>query len=120
MFDFIIINFFINLLILTFIFWIIVIVGEKFLHKEKNKVNREIYECGFLNINKLTIVPNFAFLIIAILLIIYDLEFFFLIPLSFNMVYLWNIHFFIINTIYFGIIISFIFDWQSISLNWFS
>ena len=77
MFDFIIINFFINLLILTFIFWIIVIIGEKFLHKEKNRVNKEVYECGFLNINKLTIVPNFAFLIIAILLIIYDLEFFF-------------------------------------------
>ena len=110
MFDFIIINFFINLLVLTFIFWIIVLVGEKFLHKEKNRINREIYECGFLNINKLTIVPNFAFLIIAILLITYDLEFFFLIPLSFNTNNLLNIHFFIINTIYFGIIISFIFD----------
>ena len=83
---------------------------EKFLHKEKNRVNKEIYECGFLNINKLTIVPNFAFLIIAVLLIVYDLEFFFLVPLSFNMSNLVNAHFYIINTLYFGIVVSFIFD----------
>ena len=64
------------------------LVGEKFLYKSDSITSEEIFECGFLNINSLKIKPNYQFLIIAILLIIYDLEFFFFIPLFFNLSYI--------------------------------
>jgi len=119
MFDIVIINFFYNLVILTLIFWAIVLVGEKFLHKKKSISSKEIYECGFLNVNKLKITPNYNFIIISILLIIYDIEFFFFIPLFFNFYYIYWYHYIYILILYYLIIVSFIFDWQAISLNWF-
>jgi NADH:ubiquinone oxidoreductase subunit 3 (subunit A) len=58
--------------------------GELLLTKNISNDNFEVFECGFLNINLLKIKPNYFFIIFAILLIIYDIEFFLFIPLFFN------------------------------------
>lgn len=119
MFDSILIFIFINIAILTIIFWVIMIIGEKFLYKNITISDREVFECGFLSINNLKIKPNYNFIIIAILLIIYDLEFFFFIPLFFNLNFINYYYFLILLIIYVFLILSFLFDWQNISLNWF-
>ena len=119
MFDSIIIIFFVNLFILTLIFWIVSICGEKFLKKKYNISNNEVFECGFLNINKLRILPNTYYFIFIILLIIYDIEFFLFIPLFFNINYINMYYIIIILTLFVLLLISFIFDWQHISVNWF-
>ena len=119
MFDSAIIFIFVNISILTVIFWIIMLIGEKFLYRNTTISDKETFECGFLSISNLKIKPGNNFLIIALLLIVYDLEFFFFIPLFFNLIYITLAHIWIFICIYLLIIVSFIFDWQNISLNWF-
>ena len=83
MFDSIILLIFINIGLLTLIFWLVMVGGEKFLYKKQNNSSREVFECGFLSVNQLKIKPNYYFLITAVLLIIYDIEFFFFIQVFF-------------------------------------
>ena len=86
------------------------IVGEKFLYKNDGISSKETFECGFLSINNLKVKPNSSFLVIALLLIIYDLEFFFFAPIFFNICWITYQHLIIILLVYLLIIISFIFD----------
>lgn len=48
------------------------------------KSGENVYECGFSSTHALRVTLNFGFFIIALLLILYDIEFFFLIPMYFN------------------------------------
>ena len=48
------------------------------------RATTEIFECGFLSTHSLNLSFNFNFLITATLLILYDVEFLFLLPVLFN------------------------------------
>ena len=91
--------------------------GQKFLYITNSDDEKEVFECGFLSVNKLKIKPNYHFVIIALLLLIYDLEFFFFIPLFFNINYINYYQLFTFVLIYVIVVWSFIIDWQSIALN---
>jgi len=110
---------FLNISILTIIFWGIMVGGQKFLFITNSNDEKEVFECGFLSINKLKIKPNYHFVIVVILLLIYDIEFFFFIPIFFNISFFNWYYFAIIIVLYLIITWSFIIDWQSIALNWF-
>lgn len=107
-----------NIFILTLIFWLLSFLGTKFFKKKYYRAATEIFECGFLSTHDLNLTFNYNFLITATLLILYDVEFFFLLPILFNynLVNFYSIlafSFFII-----AIIISFIYDWEMVTLDW--
>ena len=77
-----------NIFVVTFLFWAISTGGKLSFKLRKWKNNLELFECGFLSSIKYNIHFNFNFIIIVWLLIIYDVEFFFVIPYLFNWTYM--------------------------------
>lgn len=59
-------------------------IGDKYFKNKFYKASKEVYECGFLSTHKLKVMFNLSFFLIACLLILYDVEFLFLIPFYFN------------------------------------
>ena len=66
------------------IFWLLSWAGDRFYKYKAYKSSENIYECGFSSTHSLRVTLNFGFFIVALLLILYDIEFFFLIPMYFN------------------------------------
>ena len=92
-------------------------MGDKFFKNKFYKASTEVYECGFLSTHKLKVLFNFSFFLIACLLILYDVEFFFLIPFYFNFDDATTINIFIYWAFLIFIIISFIIDWEAVVLS---
>lgn len=118
MFDLSLFFLFQNIIILMLIFWLLSWLGDKFYKVKLHKSSDNVYECGFTSMHALRVSINFGFFIIALLLILYDIEFLFLIPLYFNLTSL-NICSVIIYWVFLTFItLSFLIDWESISLKW--
>ena len=66
------------------LFWLLSWVGDRFYKTKNYKAADNIYECGFTSTHSLRVSINFSFFLVALLLILYDIEFFFLIPIFFN------------------------------------
>lgn len=107
-----------NIFLLTLLFWLLSFLGTKFFKKKTYRGGTELFECGFLATHSLNLSFNFNFLITATLLILYDVEFFFLLPVLFNYnlitlsvlgAYLFFFAF---------IILSFVYDWEMVTLDW--
>lgn len=107
-----------NIVLLMLLFWLLSWLGDKFYKIKIHKSSDNIYECGFTSVHALRVSINFGFFIIALLLILYDIEFLFLIPVYFNftslqfsaLIIYWIFLLFIIGT--------FLLDWESITLKW--
>lgn len=85
MFDISLYFIFQNIFILMMLFWLLSWLGDRFYKTKDYKAADNVYECGFTSTHALRVSINFAFFIVALLLILYDIEFFFLIPIFFNM-----------------------------------
>jgi len=110
--------FLIHTSIFASIFWFLSIIGEYFFTKKVTSSKRQFYECGFKLINDISAQINFNFILFAVFLIIYDVEFIFIIPLIFNMIYLGPTSLFVVIYFFLFFIFSFIYDWQLKALNW--
>lgn len=120
MFDIGIVFIFQNIFILMMVFWLLSWLGDKFYKNKDYKASEAIYECGFSSTHSLRVSVNFGFFIIASLLILYDIEFFFLIPAFFN-IHLVNALAFWSLWAFIGFVtVSFAIDWETISLKWLS
>lgn len=118
MLDFGVFFFLQNILIITLLFWGLSFVGQKFFKRKDYKPATEVFECGFFTTHKLNLTFNYNFFLIATLLILYDVEFFFLLPFLFNLggaSVLASMCFVIFVVL---VVVSFIYDWEAISLNW--
>ena len=120
MFDLGIIFIFENIFILMLLFWFLSWIGDKFYKAKYYIPTTEIYECGFLSTHGIRIQLNNSFILVAWLLILYDIEFFFLIPFLFNLTSVSIISLLIFWFFWLVILLSFIFDWFSPSLRWIS
>lgn len=118
MFDLSLFFLFQNIIILMLIFWLLSWLGDRFYKLKNHKASENVYECGFTSTHALRVSINFGFFIIALLLILYDIEFLFLIPVYFNI----NILNILASIIYWIFILfvsaSFLLDWESLSLKW--
>lgn len=66
------------------VFWLLSWLGDRFYKYKFYKSGESVYECGFNSTHPLRVTINFGFFIVAMLLVLYDIEFFFLIPMYFN------------------------------------
>lgn len=100
------------------LFWLLSWLGDRFYKQKMYKSSENIYECGFNSTHSLRVTLNFGFFIIALLLILYDIEFFFLIPMYFNF-YSYNSISIIIYWIFLiFVVLSFAIDWETVSFKW--
>lgn len=107
-----------NIFLLTLLFWLLSFLGTKFFKKKSYRATAELFECGFLTTHNLNLSFNYNFLITATLLILYDIEFFFLLPVLFNysLVSLEMLGAYLFFIIF--IIVSFVYDWEMVTLDW--
>ena len=118
MFDIGLIFIFQNIILLLLLFWVLSWLGEKFFKTKFYPSTAETYECGFLTITPLIVSINSSFFVIGFLLILYDLEFMFLIPFLFNLFNFSTLSFFIFWIFFILVTISFFIDWEEIALEW--
>ena len=110
--------FFQNIFFITIIFWLLSFVGDKFFIEKNSKYSEEVFECGFFSTSTVNLSFNFNFFIICSLLILYDIELVFLAPFLFNYNWASSISILIFNCFYTLIVLSFIIDWEFISIEW--
>jgi NADH:ubiquinone oxidoreductase subunit 3 (subunit A) len=107
-----------NIFLITLLFWLLSFIGAKFFKKKEYVSGPELFECGFFTTHDLNLSFNYSFFLTAVLLILYDLEFFFLLPFIFNMNVLTILTSFIFIIFFLLILVSFIFDWEMVILDW--
>ena len=100
------------------LFWLLSWLGDRFYRTKTYKATNNVYECGFTTTHALRVSINFAFFIVALLLILYDIEFFFLIPIFFNITNIGATTILPYWIFLVFVILSFIIDWESPSLKW--
>lgn len=107
-----------NIFLITSLFWLLSFIGTKFFKRKVYKSADELFECGFLTTHTLNLNFNYNFLITATLLILYDVEFLFLLPVLFNYSLL-SLHALLVYTFFLiFLVISFIYDWEMVTLEW--
>jgi len=107
-----------NIMVFSLIFWLLTWAGEYFYKKKNHASKKNFYECGFKSTTDINIQINLNFSILCVFLILYDIEFTFLIPVFFNFFYLSILQYIILNLFIVIIIISLVYDWQMNALNW--
>lgn len=116
--DIVLFFFFKNILIFSIIFWILLIICSYFYKIKNHKSKKQFCECGFKSLSDINIQININFIMVAVFLVLYDIEFVLLFPILFNIIHIsiYNYMFFSIFIIL--IIASLFYDLQSNSLNW--
>jgi len=107
-----------NAFFFSFIFWILTFL-LKFYYSNKNynyKLN--FYECGFKSLTNIKIQYTINFILIILFLLIYDGEFFILIPLALNINLINFTSLFLFIFFILLLIITLIFDLIYNSLEW--
>lgn len=107
-----------NIIVFSFIFWGLTILGSYFYKKKNHKTKRSFYECGFKSFSDVNIQINLNFIMICVFLILYDIEFTFLFPILFNFSDLFFYQFVLFIIFLFFIIISLYYDILTNSLGW--
>ena len=109
----------INCIVVSTLLWLITFLGS-FLYTTKHDQNREVhFECGFFSVNKLVPAYNLNFVVSAIFLLLYDIEFLLLIPYIFNIVFITNTLFYLCSLLVFVILFSLLLDIESKSIKWY-
>ena len=107
-----------SIFLFCFIFWGLTWGGEYFLRKKENETKKNFYECGFKATVDVNITTSLNFILFCIFLVLYDVEFLFLIPIYFNLEFISLFHFFILSVFVLLILVSLLYDWQLGALNW--
>ena len=107
-----------NVLIFTIIFWLLTWGAEYFFTKKPQLTKKQFYECGFKAMSELNIQVNYNFFMLAVFLILYDIEFTFLFPILFNFSKITILEFILLLLFIFLIIASLYFDWLHNTLSW--
>lgn len=100
------------------LFWVLSWIGDKFYKTKFYNNNNDTYECGFLTTRNLNTRLNITFFLIGTLLILYDIEFFFLVPFYFNIINATKVGIIIYWIFIIFIVISFVIDWEYYILDW--
>ena len=108
----------INISIMGLIFWLLSTLAEYFFSKSKYKWTYEYYECGFRSISDINIQLNTNFLIFGALLILYDLEFTFLVPFMLSYFEITLVGILVYIFFFSCIVASFYIDWRLSALSW--
>lgn len=116
--DAIVISLIQNVLIFGIIFWLLTWGAEYFYTNKQQLTKKQFYECGFKAISELNIQINFNFFMLAVFLILYDIEFTFLFPILFNYSLFSTIEFIFVFLFIFLIIVSLFYDWLNNVLSW--
>lgn len=116
MFDVSLLFLFQNIGILMMIFWLLSWLGDRFYKAKNHKASENVYECGFTSTHALRVSINFGFFVIALLLILYDIEFLFLIPVYFNMASLGVTSAAAYWVFILFVAFSFMVDWETVAL----
>lgn len=66
------------------IFWLLTFLGWSTTKKKNHHYKKKFYECGFSSLDDIDISIDIKFILVAVFLILYDVEFTFLFPLLFN------------------------------------
>lgn len=107
-----------NILIFALIFWGLTWAGEYFYKKKNHTAKKQFYECGFKVTNDVDLQFNFNFTILCIFLVLYDVEFIFLMPCLFNLFNITVYSYVILMLFLILILLSLVYDWQMNALNW--
>lgn len=107
-----------NILTFCVIFWLLTWAGEYFFKKKNHKTKKNFYECGFKSTVDLNVQINFNFSLLCVFLILYDIEFMFLVPFYFNLYNLFWFQYLVLAFFIYLILFSLIYDWQMNALNW--
>ena len=107
-----------NVLIFLVIFWLLTWGAEYFYTNKQQLTKKQFYECGFKAISELNIQINFNFFMLAVFLILYDVEFTLLYPILFNYSLVSITEFFLVFFFIFLIILSLFYDWIHNVLSW--
>ncbi len=107
-----------NVLIFLIIFWLLTWGAEYFFTNKQQLAKKQFYECGFKAISELNIQINFNFFMLAVFLILYDVEFTFLYPILFNFSIFSTTEFFFLFFFIALIILSLVYDWIHNVLSW--
>lgn len=107
-----------NVLIFLVIFWLLTWGAEYFYTNKQQLTKKQFYECGFKAISELNIQINFNFFMLAVFLILYDVEFTLLYPILFNYSLVSLTEFFLVFFFIFLIILSLFYDWIHNVLSW--
>lgn len=107
-----------NIIIFSLIFWLLT-WGCEYLYKKKNHSTKyQVYECGFKSFDVLNLQININFILLCIFLMLYDIEFVFLIPVIFNIYNMYWFQYLILVMFSIVILISLVYDWQMNALSW--
>jgi NADH:ubiquinone oxidoreductase subunit 3 (subunit A) len=116
--DAIIFNLVQNVLLFGIIFWLLTWGAEYFYTNKQQLTKKQFYECGFKAISELNIQVNLNFFMLAVFLILYDVEFTLLFPVLFNFSFISFTEFFFFFFFLSLIIISLFYDWIHNVLSW--
>lgn len=116
--DAIIFNLIQNVLIFGIIFWLLTWGAEYFYTNKQQLTKRQFYECGFKSISELNIQVNFNFFMLAVFLILYDVEFTLLFPVLFNFSFISLLEFIFFIIFISLIIVSLFYDYIHNVLSW--
>jgi NADH-quinone oxidoreductase subunit A len=100
------------------LFWLLSWLGDRFYKAKNHKASESVYECGFTSTHALRVSINFGFFVIALLLILYDIEFLFLIPVYFNLASLGIAAAAVYWAFILFVAFSFMVDWETVALRW--
>lgn len=116
--DAIIFNLIQNVLTFGIIFWLLTWGAEYFFTNKQQLTKKQFYECGFKGISELNIQINLNFFMLAVFLILYDIEFTLLFPILFNFSVYSVVEFVFMFVFIFFIILSLFYDWLHNVLSW--
>jgi NADH-quinone oxidoreductase subunit A len=108
----------VNLIIFCAIFWVLTIVGEFYYKKKDHLSKKQYYECGFKSLTDNQIGININFTLLAVFLILYDVEFNILYPALFSFWFISFSQFFFFIIFILFILISLYYDLKVNALTW--
>jgi len=107
-----------NIVVFCLLFWLLTWAGEYFYTNKQQKTKNNFYECGFKSTIDINIQTNFNFILYCIFLILYDIEFLFLIPFYMNFLTCNIVHLSVLYFFFTFIIGSLVYDYYLNALNW--
>jgi len=107
-----------NAFFFSFIFWFLTFILKYYYSNKNFNYKLNFYECGFKSLTNIKVQYNINFILIVLFLLIYDGEFFILIPLALNINLLNFITLFIFIIFIILLILTLIFDLIYNSLEW--
>lgn len=107
-----------NSFLFSLIFWILTFLSKSVFSNLYSNYKLNFYECGFKSLNKVRVSYEINFLLLILLIILYDSEFLILIPFALNIsIYSLEVSVSLIVFL-FWFLLSFLFDFFLNALDW--